>query len=159
MTRAAGLSYRILAVGVLALAGACATPVTDRIQDRVYAHEAERGIVNLYWNCSHSGPGLLVVEGYAISPYTGPIQDLKFRLEGLDAKRAPVSQVSLVARSYMIQMMQPEPFRLELRTQGAEASFNLAYTYTAKESSGGQTDTGGPIEHNMLARNVCPDLK
>ncbi len=148
-----------LAFALLILTGACATPITDRIQDRSYAHEAERGIVNLYWNCSRPEAGLLVVEGYAISPYTGPVQDLKFRLEGVDAKGAPISQASLVAKSYMIQMMQPEPFRLELRTQGAETSFNLVYTYTAKESSGGQTDTGGPIDHNMLARNVCPNLK
>lgn len=159
MRRKANLGRLLYGIGVVFITVACAAPGTQRIQDRSYAQEAKRGLVQLYWNCERPAPDLVVVDGYAISPYTGPIQDLKFRLEGVDAKQAPVSQVTGAAKSHMIALMQPEPFRLELRTQGTEVRLNLAYTYTAKESSGGQTDTGGPIEHNMVARNACPDLK
>jgi hypothetical protein len=156
----AGLGRVVGCVGVaLALGGCAATGPGPGLDQTEYAHKATRGQVQLYWNCERPEPGLLVVAGYAVSPYTSPVQDLKFRLEGVDAGRVPVSQATGAAQTYLIHLMERDPFRVALRTTGTEVRFDLTYTYVAKETGGGQNDSGGPIEHSLVARDVCPTGK
>ena len=74
-------------LGVLALVlAAChmATPMPDF---NSFAHRVTDDTVVLYWNCSRSAPGVVRVAGVANNPYSpGPLQDLEFRLYGVNAQ-------------------------------------------------------------------------
>jgi hypothetical protein len=138
--------------------GACAA-VAPTGPEYDFAYRATRGPVQLYWNCGHPEPGLLQVEGVAISPYySSPVQDLELRLAGVDARGPNVSRAQGAARDHLIPMMAQSPFRLSLRTAGTEVRFDLAFSYLLQEG-GGMAGNGQPLEHSYVAKDVCPGEK
>jgi hypothetical protein len=146
-----------LALGIaLSLAG-CATSTTQRAILDDFANRATRGPLYVYWDCSKQAPGLLQVEGVAVQPhYPAPVQDLKFRLEGVDGRGNVVSKGEATAQDYMMHQMEQNPFRLVVRTVGTEARYNLTYTYLLHISAGGNAADADSPEHEYVAKNVCP---
>ena len=151
------LRYLALA-GLAIVLAACASTPTQPLDS--YAHQSTRGDIDLYWSCAWSEPRVLQVKGVAVSQfYTSPVQDLEFRLTGLNAQGVTVSRVSRAANEYEIPMMAQSPFQLTLRTTGTEAGFDLAYNYFIQESGGGKGEGGYSGEKSNVAKNVCPVVK
>jgi hypothetical protein len=58
-----------------------------------------------------------------------PIQYLEFELVGVDAQERMTAQATGAARDLQIRTNQSAPFRLTLKTAGAEVRFDLYYNY------------------------------
>ncbi len=144
------LAFFAVALGACGLAKPL--PPLDR-----YAHYVTDGNVALYWNCSRPEPGVVQVAGWANSPYySQPIKDLGFTLYGEDARGGDISSAQASAKSYLIFMMDPSLFTIDLRIAGGEVQYQLWYHYYfsgSREAQGGLSD----YWHNM-ANNVCAGL-
>ena len=143
-----------VALAAIALSLAACTVVAGLQPVDGFAHKAIRWDIELYWNCVRPEPGLLHVEGVAISTYfQAPIQDLTFRLDGVDAQGASVSRVEGAGRDYLIPLMGQTPYRLILQTVGTEVRFDLTYSFLGQESGG--MSNSSESGYRMI-KNVCP---
>jgi hypothetical protein len=154
-----------LTVAVLALAlAACAGGASSMNLDfNSYAHKVTDGTVALYWNCSRPAPGLVRVAGVANNPYSPtPLEDLEFRLYGVNATGRNISRARADAKAYMIQTNAPSPFTIDLKPKGGEARFDLVYSYMLAGGIGGGRAFGmgaeGGGEQQNMAQNVCAGL-
>ncbi len=145
----------MLAILALILA-ACytATPMPDF---NSFSHTVTDDTVVLYWNCSRPAPGMVQVSGVANNPYSPvALQDLEFRLYGVNAQGVNVSRARGSVKAYMIYTNQPAPFTLDLKTVGGEVRYDMVYSYMLP-SEGQQTlVTSG--ERQNFARNICAGL-
>ncbi|HWT79310.1 MAG TPA: hypothetical protein VN648_10970, partial [Candidatus Methylomirabilis sp.] len=149
----AGQLRGVVLAAALGLVACTAVEMTRTMDD--FAHNATRWDIEFHWNCVRSEPGLLQVEGVAISTYLqSPIKDLKFRMYGVDAGGATVSHTDGAARDYLIPLMARSPFRLTLRTEGREVRFDLVYSFAGQES-GGMANSSTSGERNSVLRDVC----
>jgi hypothetical protein len=102
-----------------------------------YTHRVGTSQVVLYWNCTRPDPGILQVEGLAYNPWTDqPVRFLEFDLVGVDTRERTISQVAGEAPNFLLRANQSTPFRLDLRTSGAEIRFDLFYRYRFQEKGG-----------------------
>jgi len=152
-----------MALAVLALAlAACAGGASSmNLNFDSYAHKVTDGTVALYWNCSRPAPGLVRVEGVANNPYSPVgLEDLEFRLYGVNAGGRTVSRARASTKAYVIEPNAPSPFSIDLRTRGGEARFDLVYSYMLAGGIGGGPGfgAGGGGEQQNMARNVCAGL-
>ena len=137
----------------LGLVACTAVEMTQSMDD--FAYNATRWDIDLHWNCVYPEPGLLQIEGVAISTYLqSPIKGLEFRMYGVDTNGTSVSRTDGAARDYLIPLMARSPFRLTLRTAGREVRFDLVYSFVGQES-GGMTNSSTSGEQNSVLRDVC----
>ncbi len=136
---------------------ACGTAQTS-LDFSSYAHRVSDDVVALYWNCSRPAPGMVQVAGVANNPFYGqPIQDLEFRVYGVNAQGGNVSRARGSTQDYLIQMNSPSAFKIELKTVGGEVRYDLVYSYMAGE--GGRMGlVGGGMERQNFARDICAGL-
>ena len=117
--------------GTLQLPAAASTPFPPP----GYTHRVGSSHVLLYWNCSRPELGILQVKGLAFNPWSDqPIRFLAFDLVGVDSGERTVSQVEGEARDFLLGTNRDTPFRLDLRTAGTEARFDLFYRYRFQDS-------------------------
>jgi len=142
-----------IALSVLVVSvAACAMPQKAELDD--FQGRATRGPLAVYWNCT-TEPGALRVEGVAVQMgYSSPVRDLKFRVEGVDARGATVSSGVAAAQTYMMQQMEQNPFRVTVQTTGAETRFNLEYTYWLHVAA--SIVDADDEDHYFVAKNICP---
>lgn len=142
-----------IALGVVGISvAACAMPQKAELDD--FQGRATRGPLAVYWNCNKE-PGKLTVEGVAVQMiYPSPTRELKFRIEGVDARGALVSSGAVEARDYIMHQMEQNPFRVTVQTVGTEAHFNLEYKYWL-HVAGSSVDADSE-DHEYVAKNICP---
>lgn len=113
-----------------------------------FAHEVSSAAVELFWNCARPQPDTLVLDGLAFNPWSAAeIRALEFALVGVDARGATVAEIAGEPQSRLLGTMRSTPFRLELRTTGGEARFDLFYRYWYTEPGEGD---GHEPQHSKL---------
>ncbi|HTX54962.1 MAG TPA: hypothetical protein VMD08_16275 [Candidatus Baltobacteraceae bacterium] len=148
-----GIALSVLVFSVAGCAGSTGTTTQKAVLDD-FSNRATRGQVWVYWNCSKQD-GVLTVEGVAVQPgYPSPTRDLKFTLEGVDGRGTVVSKGQAAAQDLIMYQMEQNPFRVAVRTVGAENRFNLTYTYWLHVA--GTVVDADSDEHEVVARNACP---
>jgi len=152
---------RLYAVTLASLAVALAGCGTARPMPDVnsFAHRVTDNVVVLYWDCSRPAPGVVQVAGVANNPYyMTPVQNLGFRLYGVNTQGSDVSLAQGNAQAFLIYMNSPSPFTLDLKTQGTEVRYDLIYIYRLGQPPGGARALVAGGERQNYARNVCAEL-
>ncbi len=152
---------RLYAVTLASLAVALAGCGTARPMPDFdsFAHRVTDNVVVLHWNCSRPEPGVVQVAGVANNPYyQTPIQNLGFRLFGVNAQGSDVSLAQGTAQAFLIYMNSPSPFTLDLNTQGTEVRYDLIYNYRLGQPPGGARALVAGGEQQNYARNVCAEM-
>lgn len=117
-------------------------------------HRVSNAQVVLYWNCTRPEPGVVRLDGVVYSPYFSDVQFMEFELVGLDPQDAVVSHVTGELPDILLRTNQTSPFRLDLRTAGTEARFDLFYRY---KSQGNLRSEGSfPV---LLASTLWPEAR
>ncbi len=149
--------YWILTILALVLA-ACGTaqPMPDF---NSFAHRVSDDMVNLYWNCSRPAPGVVRVAGVASNPYSAqPLQDVEFRLYGVNAQGTNVSRARGSAHAFLIYTNDSSPFTIDLKTMGGETRYDLVYSYRVQPEVDQNFALGTGGEAQNFARNICAGL-
>jgi len=98
------------------------------------------------------------VSGVANNPYSPvALQDLEFRLYGVNAQGSNVSRARGSAKAYMIYTNDPATFTLDLKTVGGEVRYDMVYSYMLPMEGRIAILTGG--ERQNFARNICAGLQ
>jgi len=129
------LSVMILAIFLAAPAWAQAQQAGGQggvYPPAAFSHRVSTAQVVLYWNCSRPEPGVLRLDGVVQSPYFSDVRFVEFELVGLDPQDAVVSHVTGDLPDIQLRTNQTSPFRLDLRTAGTEARFDLFYRYKSQ---------------------------
>jgi hypothetical protein len=132
-----------------------------------FAHRVGTSHLELYWNCSRPGPGVLRFEG--VAHQTGSPQEVRFlelELVGVNGAERSVSQARAALSDILLHTNQTAPFRLDVRTAGSEVRFDLFYKYQFQEnghpfpvaSAGGGSRLFAQ-EQRFMARDVCSDAQ
>ncbi len=95
-------------------------------------HRVSNAQVVLYWNCTRPEPGVVRLDGVVYSPYFSDVRFMEFELVGLNPQDAVVSHVTGGLPDIQLRTNQTSPFRLDLRTAGTEARFDLFYRYRSQ---------------------------
>ncbi|HSB73384.1 MAG TPA: hypothetical protein VLT62_29000 [Candidatus Methylomirabilis sp.] len=151
-------------LGLVALAGmvlsACGAPGTYRTQAEappayppaVFAHRVATADVEIYWNCSHPGKGVLRVNGVAKNSGGREVRFLELQLDAMDGKNRNILHTATAIPDILLYTNQSSPFQLDLRTTGAEVRYDLFYQYNLGRRIGFQ-DT------RFMARDVCSETQ
>jgi hypothetical protein len=133
-----------------------------------FAHRVATSHVVLYWNCGRPEANVLRLDGVAQNPWSPQeVQFLEFELVGVGGEERVVSQTKGEVRDFMLRTNQISPFRLELRTVGSEARFDLYYQYQFQDMEIKALLAGPPVgglrllayTNRFLARDVCAETK
>lgn len=122
-----------------------------------FEHRVADGRVELYWSCTQPEAGILQVDGIAQSPWTQDIRFLEIELVGVNAQGRTVGATRGPVRDIVLHTNAPSPFRLLLRTTGAEARMDLYYQYRHR----GESDNGfgfprfGTEFQRSFVRDAC----
>jgi hypothetical protein len=143
--------------------GACATQETQRsapaqpplYPPAVFAHRVSTTAVTVYWNCTHPEPGALSVEGVVQNTGPGEVRYAEVEIVSVDARDRTIASVRTAVPDVVIQTNQMSPFRLGLRTVGAEARIDLYYEYRARSVFGMGASQMSP--ERFRARDVCSE--
>ncbi len=132
-----------------------------------FSHRVGTTHVVLYWNCLRPEPNVLRLDGIAHNPYFSEVRSLEFELVGVDASDRAMSQASGASPDFLLRTNQISAFRLDLRTVGGEARFDLYYSYRSQQ--GLRAFLAGPLvvgprllaqaTNRVLARDVCSDTQ
>lgn len=135
----------------------------------VFAHRVASSHIVLYWNCGRPEADLLRVDGVAQNPWSSQeVQFLEFELVGVNREERIVSETKGALRDILLHTNQTSPFRLDLRTVGGEARFDLYYHYRFQDSDMLEALLAGPpivgprllaSTQNSLARDVCSETQ
>jgi hypothetical protein len=94
------------------------------------------------------------------------VRFLELELVGLDARERTVSQAAAALPEILLRTYQASPFRLNLRTVGTEARFDLFYRYQFQENGEprivAQAGNRGWLlarDQRFMARDVCSDTQ
>ena len=156
MDIAAGRFYAMTLASLAVALVACGTarPMPDF---NSFAHRVTDNVVVLYWTCSRPAPGVVQVAGVANNPYSpGPIQDLEFRIYGVSAQSSNASRARGSAQAFLIYTNEPSPFKIDLKSVGGEAQYNMVYSYMIPIEGREALVTGG--ERQGYAANICAGL-
>jgi hypothetical protein len=93
-----------------------------------YTHVNGSSYVDLYWNCAPMDGGLRV-SGVAHNARAGRVWDVRIEADGVDAQGRSTAVTSSGIADSIIFINQASPFRVDLKTTGAEARFDLVYQY------------------------------
>jgi hypothetical protein len=117
-------------------------------------HRVSTAEVVLYWNCTRPEPGAVRLDGVVYSPYFSDVRFMEFDLVGLDAQDAVVSHVTGDLPDIQIRTNQTSPFRLDLRTAGTEARFDLFYRYRSQGNL--RSEESRPV---LVAADLGPEAR
>lgn len=120
----------------------------------VFAHRVSTTAVTVYWNCTQPEPGALSVEGVVQNTGPGVVQFAEVEIVSVDARERTIASVRTAVPDVVIQTNQMSPFRLGLRTVGAEARIDLYYEYRARSVFGMGTQMS---PERFRARDVCSE--
>jgi len=124
-----------------------------------FAHRVTDNVVVLYWNCSRPAPGMVQVSGVANNPFSPqPLQDLEFRLYGVNVQGSNVSRARGSAQDFLIHTNDPTAFTIDLKTVGGEVRYDLVYSYMLELPPGGGRSLVAGGERKNFARNICAGL-
>ena len=121
----------------------------------VFAHRVSTAAVTVYWNCTQPEPGALFVEGVVQNTGPGVIQYAEVEIVSVDARDRTIASVRTGVPDVTIQTNQMSPFRLGLRTVGAEARIDLYYEYRVRSFFGMGAAQMSP--ERFRARDVCSE--
>lgn len=121
----------------------------------VFAHRVSTTAVTVYWNCAQPEPGALYVEGVVQNTGGGAIQFAEVEVVSVDARDRTIASVRTAVPDVAIQTNRMSPFRLGLRTVGAEARIDLYYEYRARSVFGMGASQMSP--ERFRARDVCSE--
>jgi hypothetical protein len=124
---------------IVLLAGCGMQQPATSFPPTAFEHRVADGRVELYWSCSQPETGILQVDGIAQSPWTQDIRFLELELVGVNAQGRTLGATRAPVRDIVLHTNAPSPFRLLLRTTGAEARMDLYYQYRHR----GEPDIGG----------------
>jgi hypothetical protein len=136
MFRSISMLRRVFIAGVALVLTACAylgIPVQTAegpslYPSDVYAHRVATSHVVLYWNCTRPAADLLRVDGVAQNPWwPQEVRYLQLELVGVNGEDRIVSETKAALEDVFLGTNEISPFRLELRTAGGEARFDLYY--------------------------------
>ncbi len=146
------MTLAILAVALAACGTAAPMPDFNS-----FAHTVTDTVVVLYWNCSRPAPGVVRVAGVANNPYSPvALQDLEFRIYGVNAQGTNMSRARGSAQAYMIYTNEPSPFTIDLKAVPGEVRYDMVYSYMLPEVGRIAIVTGG--ERQNYAQNICAGL-
>jgi len=123
----------------------------------VFAHRVSTTAVSVYWNCTQPEPGALYVEGVVQNTGGGVVQFAEVEIVSVDARDRTIASVRTAVPDVQIQTNQMSPFRLGLRTVGAEARIDLYYEYRARSFFGMGASKVSP--ERFRARVVCSETQ
>lgn len=143
-----------------------APATTSPVPLSTFAHRVGSSYVVLYWNCERPESGRLQVDGIAQSPWA-EVRSLEFDLVGLDTQDHIVSEIKGESRDPVIRTNQASPFRLELRTVGSEARFDLYYQHQIVPEEMDALVAGPPMARprlvaqadRFLVRDICSETQ
>ncbi len=119
-------------VAGLLLAGCAAAPRIDA--PGTFAHRIASPHAELYWACSQPEPGILRMDGVAQNPWgQEPIRFLELELVGVDGGDRMTAAAGGAVQDILLRTNQQSAFRLDLRTTGREARYDLYYQYRYDE--------------------------
>jgi len=121
----------------------------------VFAHRVSTTAVTVYWNCTHPEPGALSVEGVVQNTGPGEVRYAEVEIVSVDGRDRTIASVRTALPDVVIQTNQMSPFRLGLRTVGAEARIDLYYEYRARSVFGMGASQMSP--ERFRARDVCSE--
>lgn len=135
----------------------------------VFAHRVATSHVVLYWNCTRPEADLLRVDGVAQNPWSSQeVRFLELELVGVDREDRVVSETKGAVPNILLGTNQISPFRLDLRTVGGEARFDLYCRYQYDDTEEMDALLAGPpivgprllaSTQNSLARDVCSETQ
>ena len=135
----------------------------------VFAHLVATSHVVLYWNCTRPAADLLRVDGVAQNPWSAqPVQFLELELVSVDREDRVISETKGAVPNILLGTNQISTLRLDLRTAGGEARFDLYYHYRYDETEEMDAFLAGPSmrgprllasTQNSLARDVCSETR
>lgn len=159
------MEARWLFLGLVCIgAAACAsdpTPLTSMMQSALdppagFARRVSTPDVSVLWNCTQPEPGALQVEGVVQNTGSGTVRFAQVELVSVDVRDRTIASVRAAVPDQIIQMNQRSPFRLGLRTVGAEARVDLHYEYRLGSRFGAGGPDPSPVR--FRARDVCSDV-
>jgi len=121
----------------------------------VFAHRVSTAAVTVYWNCTQPEPGALYVDGVVQNTGPGEVRYAEVEIVSVDARDRTIASVRTAVPDVVIQTNQMSPFRLGLRTVGAEARIDLYYEYRARSVFGMGASQMSP--ERFRARDVCSE--
>lgn len=121
----------------------------------VFAHRVSTTAVTVYWNCAQPEPGTLYVEGVVQNTGPGEVRFAEVEIVSVDARDRTIASVRTAVPDVVIQTNQMSPFRLGLRTVGAEARIDLYYEYRVRSFFGMGAAQMSP--ERFRARDVCSE--
>lgn len=121
----------------------------------VFAHRVSTTAVTVYWNCTHPEPGALYVEGVVQNTGPGEVRHAEVEIVSVDARDRTIASVRTAVPDVVIQTNRMSPFRLGLRTVGAEARIDLYYEYRVRSFFGMGAAQMSP--ERFRARDVCSE--
>ncbi len=121
----------------------------------VFAHRVSTTAVTVYWNCTQPEPGALFVEGVVQNTGPGVVQFAEVEIVSVDGRDRTIASVRTAVPDVVIQTNQMSPFRLGLRTVGAEARIDLYYEYRVRSFFGMGAAQMSP--ERFRARDVCSE--
>ncbi len=117
----------------------------------VYSHRVGGADVEIYWNCSQPEPGLVEMDGVVRNIGGRDVKFMRLNLVGVGPRDSSVSQGNVSLPDIRLGSYGDSPFRVQVRTIGSEARFDLYYQY--------DIGTGlSPTRYN-LARDVCSETQ
>jgi len=95
-----------------------------------YRHTVSTTALRQYWNCARPTPDVMRLDGLAANLWNAqPVKFMEWSLAGVDKDGRTVSSTTVEAKVLQLMTNQYTTFQIELRTTGAEAQFDLYYTY------------------------------
>ncbi len=158
------MTVRWVLAGVLVfVAAACApggpaqsVPVQPPLYPpAVFAHRVSTTDVTVYWNCAQPEPGALYLDGVVQNTGAGEVRFVEVEIVSVDARDRTIASLRTAVPDVVIQTNQMSPFRLGLRTVGAEARIDLYYEYRVRSPFGMGVSRMSP--ERFRARDVCSE--
>ena len=131
----------LLSLGVTLSACAADRPGTAHMLGQIawppreYRHTVETTAIRQYWNCTRPDAGVMRLDGLAANLWNAqPVKFLEWTLVGVDKDGRSLSSATVESEVIQLATNQFTSFQIDVRTEGAEARFDLYYTYQFTDS-------------------------
>jgi hypothetical protein len=115
------------------------------------------GEVRVFWNCSQPEPNLLQVDGVVQNIGGGQVRFAEVEFVAVAAGGQTVGSARSAVRDSVLQSNQRSPFRVQVRTAGEPARFDMFYWHLVREAFGA-TGPGQRRVQNMV-RDACAAME